>query len=89
MGFRVTCTEGEDGALLRIDGHLDRDSLAELEGACEIAQPPITLDISGLRLADEAALDSLVRLERAGASLIGASQYLELRLKSCRRRAKA
>jgi ABC-type transporter Mla MlaB component len=89
MAFRVTGTEGEGGGVLRIDGHLDRDSLAELECACEIAQRPITLDLSGLRLADEAALEALVRLERTGTRLIGASQYLELRLASCRRRAGA
>lgn len=68
--------------MLRIDGRLGRDGLADLMRACEEATTPITLDLSGLRLADDAAVDALRRLESGGARVAGASQYLALRLKA-------
>ncbi|MEA3276080.1 MAG: hypothetical protein U9Q81_12460 [Pseudomonadota bacterium] len=82
MTFRITRTVGENGTLLRVDGRLNRDGLGELERASETAIKPLTIDLAGLRFADDAALAALRRLEKAGARLIGASQYLELRLKS-------
>jgi hypothetical protein len=80
MDFRITRIDDESGTLLRIDGWLGRHGLGELRRAHETTTMPITIDLSGLRLADDAALEALKRLESGGARLIGASRYLALRL---------
>ncbi|MGA7982441.1 MAG: STAS domain-containing protein [Chromatiaceae bacterium] len=87
MTFRITSTAVDGGTLLRIEGRLTRDGVAELVRACEGAARPLTIDLSELRLADEAAVAALAGLEKSGATLVGASQYLELRLKPWRQRA--
>jgi hypothetical protein len=88
MAFRITST-GSDGCgtLLRVEGQLSLDGVAELVGVCEGSARPVTIDLSELRLPDQAVVAALGALEQAGATLVGASQYLELRLKSWRRRA--
>jgi hypothetical protein len=85
MTFRLTSVAAEDGTLLRIDGQLTRDGLEELEHACRSAARPLTLDLAGLRMADDKMLEALVRLREAGARLVGASQFLELQLAALRR----
>lgn len=82
VDFCITPMAGKGGTVLRIDGRLGREGLAVLMRACEEADRPITLDLSDLRLADDAAVAALRRLESGGIRLVGASQYLALRLKA-------
>jgi hypothetical protein len=88
MTFRITSVgSGGCATLLLVEGQLDLDGVAELVGICEGSARPLTIDLCELRLPDQAVVAALGGLEQAGATLVGASQYLELRLKSWRRRA--
>jgi hypothetical protein len=82
MGFRITRVDEAHGTRLRIEGQLGGDGLSELRRVWEGARHPVTLELAGLRSADEPALSMLRQLRAAGATIVGASQYLELRLRS-------
>jgi hypothetical protein len=82
MEFCITRVDGEGGTRLRIDGQLGRDGLGELRRAWEDAKHPVTIELSGLCSADDSALALLRQLRVSGAALVGASQYLLLRLDS-------
>jgi hypothetical protein len=82
MDFCITRVDENGGTLLRIDGQLSRDGIEELRRALEASAAPITLELSGLRSADEPALAMLSGLRANGVTLVGASQYLELRMQS-------
>ena len=88
MTFRITSAgRGGCGTLVLVEGQLSLDGVAELVRVYEGSARPVTIDLSELRLPDQAVVAALGGLEQAGATLVGASQYLELRLKSWRRRA--
>ena len=74
MTFRITRVDDPRRTILEVDG------LAEFEQACGDPSAGLTLDLRGLRHADEASLTSLRRLRAAGASFVGLSAYLTLRL---------
>lgn len=84
MDFCITRLDEAGGTLLAIDGEMGRDGLGELRRVLDASREPITLNLGGLRLADEDVLAALRELEAGGVRLIGASQYLELRLRSHR-----
>jgi len=66
--------------VLNIDGWLQAAELPELERACRDLIGPLTLDLSGLRLADGPAIQALRNLQASGARLTGVSAYLALKL---------
>jgi len=80
MTFRITQVDGPAGTLLQVDGWLDADGLADLERACAGASGGLTLDLAGLRQADEPAVCFLRGLQAAGVGLAGLSPYLALRI---------
>jgi hypothetical protein len=80
MTFRITRVDDPRRRILEVDGWLQVDGLAEFEQACGDPSAGLTLDLRGLRHADEASLTSLRRLRAAGASFVGLSAYLTLRL---------
>jgi hypothetical protein len=84
MDFCITRLEEAGGTRLSIDGEMGRQGLGELRRVLAASRGPITLDLGGLRVADEDALAALRALEAEGVRLTGASQYLELRLRSRR-----
>ena len=84
MTFRVTRLYDPQGALLQVDGWLEAEGLADLEreigGANGRGPARLTLDLSGVRQADEAAVALLRRLAAGGAWLINCPPYLALRI---------
>ncbi|MCU0835854.1 MAG: hypothetical protein MUC77_15705 [Chromatiaceae bacterium] len=80
MTFRITRLDDSQRAVVKIDGQLEVESLAELLLACGDPSSGPTLDLGGLRQADEAALALLRRLAAGGARLVGCPPYLALRL---------
>lgn len=53
----------------------------ELLTACEVRQP-VELNLSDLISTDEAGLEALQRIRRAGATLVGTPGYIQLKLDS-------
>lgn len=65
---------------MRVEGWLDADGAAELEGVVAGLAGRVSLQLSGLRSADEAGLSSLRGLWGRGVALTGVSPYLRLLL---------
>jgi hypothetical protein len=80
MTVRITQAGRSGGRILRIDGWLESSDLAEVERACGPVGGPLTLDLEGLRYANEPGLALLARLKGGGARLPGCSAYLAMRL---------
>jgi RNA polymerase sigma-70 factor (ECF subfamily) len=80
MMMRVTRTpdDGERARLL-VEGRLTADGVPELSAQCEAVAKEhggLRLDVSGLRFADQTGIETLLRIEAAGAELFGASGFL-------------
>ena len=76
MTIRVTTAVAKTFTLIRIEGQLTSSSVPNVRAACESANPPLHLDLSGLRSAGRDGIQALVELSEAGAELHGASPYI-------------
>jgi len=65
---------------VRVEGWLDADGAAELEGVVAGLAGRVSVQLSGLKSADEAGLSILRSLWGRGVALTGASPYLRLLL---------
>ena len=76
MAFRVSTEAGDTVTTIRIEGELTSASVPDVRAACGSANPPLRLDLSGLRSADSDGIRALRSLSEAGAELHGASPYI-------------
>ncbi len=83
MTLRITRVDDPRGTVLKVDGMPRAAELDELRRACARPTAGLTLDLTGLRHADEAAISLLRSLGAAGARLINCPPYLALRLAGC------
>ena len=76
--FRLTRICTHDAAVLKVQGKLLAPGIAEFEAAVREATQSgvVTLDLSGLRFADAAALGSLTSLIRDGVTIRGCSNFI-------------
>jgi len=82
MGIRITKTASDREAVLRVDGQLRAENVAELTREQRSVEGPLVLDLSNLQSADEAGVDVLLELISMGIRIRGASPYIELLLNS-------
>lgn len=66
--------------VVRLEGWLEGETVAELERVIHGGSGPLRLDLCELRSADAAGLATLRALRAAGASIVGASPYMRLLL---------
>ena len=80
--MRLCVTEVRDEAVtvLRIDGELYVEGVAELDRVARAAARPLRLDLSNLIRIDAAGLEAVRSLADEGADLVGISPYIQLRL---------
>ncbi len=76
MTIRVSTEAGKTMTTIRIEGQLTSVSVPDVRAACELANPPFRLDLSGLRSVDSDGIRALRALSEAGAELNGASPYI-------------
>ena len=76
MTIRVSTEVGETVTTIRIEGLLTSGDLPDVRAACESANPPLRLDLSGLKSADADRIRALRSLSETGAELHGASPYI-------------
>ena len=76
MTIRVSTEAGETVTTIRIEGQLTSSSVSDVTAACESANPPLCLDLSGLRSADRDGIRTLLSLSEKGAELRGANPYI-------------
>jgi hypothetical protein len=78
----IACESDSGVRVLRLEGWLEGEAVAELERVVSGGSEPLRLDLSELRSADAAGLVALRALRAAGASLVRASPYIRLLLGS-------
>jgi anti-anti-sigma regulatory factor len=76
----IACGSDAGVRVVRLEGWLEGEVVAELESVVSGESGPLRLDLSELRSADKAGLDALRALRAAGAALVGASPYIRLLL---------
>lgn len=84
MGIRITRTSDAHETVLRIDGQLRCENVAELTKEHRFVEGPLVLELSNLQSADTAGVDVLLELISMGVQIRGASPYIELLLKGSR-----
>jgi len=82
MTLYIACNSDAGVRVVRIEGWLEGEAVAELERVVSGGSGPLRLDLCELRSADTAGLAALRTLRAAGASLVGASPYIRLLLES-------
>lgn len=85
MTCRITQVATEEGTLFRLDGRLTAESLGDLEGTCNGAPAPLTLDIGGLLWIDDRAAAYLQQRIADDTVVTNASPFIALRLATRRR----
>lgn len=68
--------------VVRLAGRLCEVQVPELLRACEGAGAPLVLDLSDLLAVDATGIEAIRSLQRAGATLVGANGYIQLKLES-------
>jgi anti-anti-sigma regulatory factor len=76
MTLRVTVSTDGTTTTVLFEGHLTAADLPDVSAACESANPPLRLDLSGLRSADSDGIRALRSLSEKGAELHGANPYI-------------
>ncbi len=80
MTLYIACDSDSGTRVLRLEGWLEGESIAELDRVINGDSGPLRLDLTELRSADAAGLSTLRALIAAGASIVGASPYIRLLL---------
>ena len=76
MTIRITTEAGETVTTIRIEGRLTKVNGPVVRAACDSANSPLRLDLTGLLSADGDGIRALRSLLEAGAELHGASPYI-------------
>ena len=82
MTIRIKTTSDTYGTVLKVDGRLRSEDVDELANSFRSVQGATALDLSELLSADRAGVEILRELISLGAEVRGASQYIELLLKT-------
>lgn len=75
---------GSKPCVLKVDGLLEAADVGVLHHEWAAAAGTVTLDLSGLRSADDSGVDAIRTLESQGAELRGLCPYLELLVRAGR-----
>ena len=84
MSIRITRTSDVRETVLRVDGQLRSENVAELTKEHGSVDGLLVLELSNLQSADTAGVVVLQGLISMGAQIRGASPYIELLLKGSR-----
>ena len=85
MRLRVIEARDDIVTVLRIDGELCDEGVAELYLLACAAERPLRLDLSNLIRIDSVGLEVIRSLADEGAELVGVSPYIRLRLETLNR----
>jgi len=80
MSVRISDVTRAAGTILRVDGRLAGDAIAELERAGRAAVPPLVLDLTGLSFADADGVRALRELRAGGVVLDHVPPFVALLL---------
>jgi hypothetical protein len=77
---RIEFAPGAGGLSVRVLGRLDEPTARQLLDMCSGREGVLIIDIEEMTSADRFAVESLKRLQGAGARLVGASPYIAMLL---------
>ena len=80
MGLFIGFEGGSQGGVLRLEGRLTREGVAELERVTRAPDWVKRIDLGQLYSADEAGISALRRLAAEGVELVGTRPLIEYRL---------
>jgi hypothetical protein len=80
MTLYIACDSDSGVRVMRLEGWLEGEAVAELDRVINEGSGPLRLDLSELRSADTAGLVALRALRTAGALISGAPPYISLLL---------
>ena len=86
MQLRFFHTLDRGTTIVRVDGRLARDGVAELNRLCEGAAGPLRLVLSNLKSVDGSGVDALRSLAGRGVDLVGVPRFIDLLLARPKRR---
>ncbi len=76
MTIRVSSATDGTTTTIRVEGRLTGADVPDVRAACESANAPVRLDLSGLQSADTDGIRALRSLLESGAELHGANPYV-------------
>jgi ABC-type transporter Mla MlaB component len=82
MSIWATSTADAGQTVLRIDGRLTSEDVAEVARKYGAVRTPHVIDLSGLQSADSEGVRLLLEFVSRGTQIRGASPYVELLLRS-------
>ena len=82
MTVRIETSAGEKKPTVSVAGRLEGLGVGELVRTCHCIEGEPVLDLSGLRSADAEGIEAIQELVRGGATLRGASPFIQLLLES-------
>jgi hypothetical protein len=77
MGLRITTNRSGLVTVVRIDGQLRKEGVAELKRVCQSIDGPLCLDLANLYSADGDGIRAIHMLEDHGAAVAGVSPYIQ------------
>ena len=82
MTVRIETSAGEKKPTVSVAGRLEGLGVGELARTCRSIEGELVLDLSGLRSADAEGIEAIQKLVQGGATLRGASPFIQLLLES-------
>jgi hypothetical protein len=80
MSVRITKTTSDACTILKVDGRLVADGVADLEREWQSTDGTVYLDLTELLSADAESIGAIQRMVDGGARLLGASPYIRIQL---------
>jgi hypothetical protein len=80
--LRIVCVPGQGELRIQLHGRISGGPIAELQAVCASAALPLHIDLENVSGASAEGILALKELRASGASLSGASPYIELLLAS-------
>ncbi len=78
---RITTKKTGTVTIVRVDGRLHKNCVAELEKVCGSIEGALCLDLANLQSLDACAARYIAEIETRGAAITGMSPYIEMLLK--------
>jgi hypothetical protein len=82
MTLRISDHRADGSTVVRVEGRLEGEGVADLEGICSGASGALHLDLGALLNVDDAGLDLLRTLVASGATVTRVSPYIRLLIES-------
>jgi anti-anti-sigma regulatory factor len=81
MSIRIDIQSEDPDVVIDVAGRLTRLEAPQLLSVCVQMEPRFVLDLSKLKFADDAGVEVIRSLREGGASIRGASSFIELLIK--------